>query len=239
MDRKLSRDDVPLLNLGFLYSIEGRNELAVEQIQKALRLNPENVIAYDDLASALLALNRFDETRKTYDKAMGRKLDDDVLHLVHYGLAFLESNSRVMSEQAGWFADRPEVQNEMLALEAETESYAGHLNKARELTHRAVDSAVRADNKASASIWQLEGVIREEIFGEPDGREQAIAAMNIAPNSPEAQEFGALVLAGSGDFRFTPWFSPTGCPQSGHRLRSVTGSPSKRSTLCKRPFRSN
>jgi tetratricopeptide (TPR) repeat protein len=131
------RDDVAPNNFGNLYGLEGRYEPAVEQTQKALRLNPENVIAYDNLAQCSLALNRFDDGRKTYDEAMGRKLDDDVLHLVRYGIAFRESDSKVMSEQAAWFADRPEVQNEMLALEAETEGYAGHLNKARELTRRA------------------------------------------------------------------------------------------------------
>jgi eukaryotic-like serine/threonine-protein kinase len=193
------RDDRAPGNFGALYAIGGRYEPAVEQMQKALRLNPEDVIGYENLAQFSLALNRFDDARKTYDEAMARKLDDDLLHLVRYGLAFLESDSKMMSEQVAWFADRPEVQNEMLALEAETEGYAGHLNKARELTRRAVDSALRTDNKAGASIWELEGAFREEIFGEPDARERAIAAMNIAPNSPEAQEFGALVLAGSGD----------------------------------------
>jgi serine/threonine protein kinase/tetratricopeptide (TPR) repeat protein len=195
------RDYIAPTNFGNLYAIEGQYEPAVEQTQKALRLNPDSVIGYDNLAQYLPALNRFDDGRKTYDEAMGRKLDDDVLHLVRYGIAFLESDAKVMSEQAAWFADRPEVQNEMLALEAETEGYAGHLKKARELTRRAVDSALRADNKAGASIWELEGAFREEIFGESDAREQAIAAMNIALNSPEAQEFGALVLAGSGDIK--------------------------------------
>ena len=37
------------------------------------------------------------------------------------------------------------------------------------------------DNKAGASIWELEGAVREETFGEPDARERAIAAMDIAP----------------------------------------------------------
>ncbi len=86
-------------------------------------------------------------------------------------------------------------------MEAETEGYAGHLNKGRELTRRAVDSALRADNKGGASIWELEGAFREEIFGQSDARERAIAGMNIAPDTPEAQEFGALVLAGSGDVK--------------------------------------
>src|ERR1700687_1636408 len=149
------RDDRAPINFGNLYGLEGRYEPAVEQTQKAVRLNPDNVIGYDNLAQYTLALNRFDDARKTYDEAMGRKLDDDLLHLVRYGIAFLESDAKVMSEQAAWFADRPEVENEMLALEAETEGYAGHLNKARELTRRAVDSALRADNKGGASIWEL------------------------------------------------------------------------------------
>jgi len=193
------RDYVAPLNFGNLYAVEGRYEPGVEQTQKALRLNPDSVIGYENLAQASLALNRLDDARKTYDEAMGRKLDDDILHLVRYGVAFLQSEAKVRSEQAAWFADRPEVENEMLSLEAETEGYAGHLNKARELTRRAVDSALRADSKGGASIWELEGAFREEIFGEPDARERAIAGMNITPDSPEAQEFGALVLAGSGD----------------------------------------
>jgi serine/threonine protein kinase/Flp pilus assembly protein TadD len=150
------KDDRAPLNFAFLYETEGRYEPAAEQTQKAVRLNPDNVTSYDNLALVSLALNRFDDALKTYDEAMGRKLDDDTLHLVPYGIAFLQSDAKVMSEQAAWFADRPEIQNEILALEAETEGYAGHLNKARELTRRAVDSALRADNKAGASIWELD-----------------------------------------------------------------------------------
>jgi serine/threonine protein kinase/tetratricopeptide (TPR) repeat protein len=195
------KDDVAALDLATLYGVEGRYESATEQTQKALRLNPDNVITYDNLSQFLLALNRLDDACKTYDEAITRKLDDDVLHLVRYGIAFLQSDAKVMSEQTAWFTDRPEVENEMLALEAETEAYSGHLNKARELTRRAVDSALRADNKGGASIWELEGAFREEVFGEPDAREQAIAAMKVAPDSPEAQEFGALVLAGSGEVK--------------------------------------
>jgi tetratricopeptide (TPR) repeat protein len=193
------RDDRAPGNLGVLYGKEGRYESAVEQTRRALLLNPDNVIEYENLLQFSLALNRFDESRKAYDDAMARKLDDDTLHLVRYGIAFLESDAKVMSEQAAWFTDRPEVRDEMLALDAETEAYAGHLNKARELTRRAVHSALRADNKAAASIWELQGAFREQIFGESDARQQATAALNTAPQNPETQAFGALVLAGSGD----------------------------------------
>jgi hypothetical protein len=71
------------------------------------------VIAYDNASAYLLALNRFDEARQIYDQAIARKLDDDVLHLNRYAIAFFEPDPKAMSEQAAWFTDKPEVENEM------------------------------------------------------------------------------------------------------------------------------
>src|SRR3984893_18998734 len=61
------------------------------------------------------------------------------------------------------------------------------------------EMAVNPPTPGSVDADTSAGAFLEEIFGESDARERAIAAMNIAPNSAEAQEFGALVLAGSGD----------------------------------------
>ena len=65
-----------------------------------------------------------------------------------------------MAEQQQWFAGKPEYENYGLALASDTEAYAGHLGKARELTKRAVDSAIRADNKESGAIWQANAALR-------------------------------------------------------------------------------
>ena len=58
------RDDLAPLNFGALDGVEGRYEPAVEQMQKSLRLNPDDVITYDNLSESLLALNRLDDARK-------------------------------------------------------------------------------------------------------------------------------------------------------------------------------
>ncbi|HYL16534.1 MAG TPA: winged helix-turn-helix domain-containing protein [Terriglobales bacterium] len=192
------RDDIPAGNLGYLYCERGQWQLALEETQRSLQLDTDSVISYENLAQILLALGRNDEARRAYMDARARKLDDVGLRVDRYALAFLESDSKVMGEQAAWFADKPEFADEILDLEQETEAYAGHLEKARELTRRAVDSAVRADNRASAAIWELEGAYREEIFGEADAREHAIAAIKLAPESSETEEFAAFVLAGTG-----------------------------------------
>jgi serine/threonine protein kinase/tetratricopeptide (TPR) repeat protein len=193
------RDDTPHVNLAGLYAEEGQYAKAVEEYQVGLQLNPDDVIVYDGLAGGLLALEHLDVARKAYDDAQARKLDDDFLHLTRYALAFRQSDSAEMTAQAAWFKDKPEVENEMLGLQAETEAYFGRLRSARELTRKAVESAVRADNKAAASLWQLAGAWREGLYGEPGAREQALYAISLAPENSDTRQFGALVLALVGD----------------------------------------
>ena len=52
-----------------------------------------------------------------------------------------------------------------LSLASDTEAYGGHLRKARELTKRAVASAVRADSKETGAIWQAIAAQREAVYG--------------------------------------------------------------------------
>ena len=106
-------------------------------------------VAYENLANYALALQRFDEARQIIHEAQARKLDDFVFHNALYALAFLGADSAAMAEQQQWFAGKPEYENFGLALASDTEAYGGHLGKARELTKRAVDSAIRADSKES------------------------------------------------------------------------------------------
>ena len=64
----------------------------------------------------------------------------------------------MMVEQQHWFAGQPEYENVGLALASDTEACVGHLGKARELTKRAVDSAIRGDNKESGAIFLAIGL---------------------------------------------------------------------------------
>jgi hypothetical protein len=165
-----------------------------------LRLNPDNVIAAENVIGFLTDLNHFDEARQVYQQTISRKLDDDTLHNVLYGVEFIARNPKGMAEQAAWFEGRPELQHEILALEADTEAYAGHVNKSRELTRRAVESALRADNKESAALWHLYGGWREALFGNlEEAKREAAAGYAMAPDSRDVQQLAALLQARVGD----------------------------------------
>jgi hypothetical protein len=87
----------------------------------------------------------------------------------------------------------------LLALEADTAAYFGHLGKAREFVRQAADSAGRAGEKERAATYYAVSALREALFGNADkaGR-QAILAKKRA--SGRDMDYGlALALAYAGD----------------------------------------
>ena len=172
----------------------------MDMMRQTVRLNPDWVGGYENLASDNLAFQRFDEARKTVHDAQARKLDDYGLHGTLYALAFLAADSAAMAEQQHWFADKPEYENFGFALASDTEAYGGHLGKARELTKRAVDSAIRADSKETGAIWQANAALREAAFGNAtEARQSAAEALKLAPASQGVESEAALAFAMAGD----------------------------------------
>jgi len=187
-------------NLGSVYSAQGQYEKAAEITRQGLRLAPDSVTWYGHLANFAFALQRFDELRQIGREAQARKLDDWVLHLNLYALAFLGSDSEAMAEQQQWYAGKPEYENFGLALASDTEAYGGHLAKARELIKRAVDSAIRADSKESGAISQAIAAQREAAFGNPaEARRLAAEGLKLVPASQGVEVEAALAFAMAGD----------------------------------------
>jgi len=194
------REDAAYVNLGLVYALQGQHEKAAEITRQAVRLAPDAVSEYEDLANYHLALQRFDEARRIVREAQARKLDDYLLRDVVYALGFLTSDTAAMAEQQQWFAGKPEFANVGLALASDTEAYSGHLGKARELTKRAVDSAIRADSKENGAVWQANAALQEAAYGDVAGaRRSAAEALKLAPMSRGVESEAALAFAMAGD----------------------------------------
>jgi tetratricopeptide (TPR) repeat protein len=187
-------------NLGGVYSEQGQYEKALESTRQALRLSPDTVSWYENIANNELSLQRFDEAQKILDEAQARKLDDYVLHNALYGLAFLKADSAALTEQQRWYAGKSEYENFGLALQSDTEAYAGHLTKAQALTKQAVASALRADSKENGAIWQANAAIEQAAYGNASGsRKSAAEALKLAPMSEGVESEAALAFAVAGD----------------------------------------
>ena len=187
------------LGLGNVYMEQGQYEKAAQEYREGLSLAPDNSDPYIGLANSLLALQRFDEARQTIQQAHARKLDDLILRNALYALAFLREDSAGMAEQQQWFAGKPE-ENQGLSLASDTEAYAGHLGKARELTKRSVDSAIRADSKENGAIWLENAALRQAAFGNlSDARQTAAEGLKLVPTSQGVEVEAALAYAMVGD----------------------------------------
>jgi tetratricopeptide (TPR) repeat protein len=186
--------------LGLVYAAQGQYEKAVEITRQALTLAPDRVYLYENLADYSLALQRFDEARRMIREAQARNLDDYLLHNYLYALAFLQTDSAALAEQQRWFASQPEYEKFGLALASDSEAYAGHLTKARELTKRAVESAIRADSKENGAIWEAIAAQREAVSGDAAGAQRSAAeALLLAPASQGVEVEAGLAFALAGD----------------------------------------
>ncbi|MGB8540251.1 MAG: protein kinase [Candidatus Acidiferrales bacterium] len=198
------RDFRAYMILDGVYSDQGQYEKAAEVARQAVRLAngapAYGNLANDALANNALALQRFDEARQIMREEQARKLDDFVLHNALYALAFLVADSAAMEEQLKWYAGQPDSENYGLALASDTEAYAGHVGKARELTKRAVDSAIRADSKETGAIWHANAAVQQAAYGNAaEARQSAAEALKLAPASQSVGVEAALAFAMAGD----------------------------------------
>ena len=194
------RETAAYNNLGIVFGEQGQYEKAAEITRQGMRLAPDQVSMYTNLANYTLGLQRLDEARQFIHDVQARRIDDAILHNDLYAIAFLAGDSATMAEQQTWFASKPDYENYGLALASDGEAYAGRLGKARELTTRAADSAIRTDNKENAAIWRALAAQWEAAYGNAaPGRQAAAAALTLAPASPGVESEAALALALAGD----------------------------------------
>ncbi len=193
------QDLVPPNNLGSIYAQLGQYEKAVAETREALRLEPNAVNGYGNLATSYLALNRPDDAKKAIEQAQERKLDGDYLHQVMYCLAFLKGDTSEMERQVEWAAGKPGSEDLLLSFQSDTEAYYGRLVRARDFSRRAVDSAVRDDSKETAALWQVNAALREAEFGNPAAAKPGVAAALALAPGRDVKLFAALTLARIGE----------------------------------------
>jgi tetratricopeptide (TPR) repeat protein len=193
------RDPVAHGNLGANYVYMGQYDKALTEQQETLRLTPDDVVSYGDLGLTYIFLNRLDEAKTCFDQALAHKLDSGSLREFIYLLAFLRGNAAQMEQQVAWGAGKPGVEDALLSIQSDTEAYYGRLSKARDFSRRAVDSAVRADSKETAALWQVNAALREAELGNSAPARQGVKAALALSRGRDVKVVAALTLACSGN----------------------------------------
>ncbi|HVS88934.1 MAG TPA: protein kinase [Candidatus Acidoferrum sp.] len=193
------RDYIASTNLGNEHLYLGRYDLSLSETLAALHLDPDSFVAYSNLGQAYLALNRLDEAKATYDQAFAHKLEAPQLRFGLYQIAFLRGDASGMQQQLAWTNGKTGSEDVLLSAQSDTHAFHGQLAKARALSLRAVDSAVRADEKETGAIYKGNAALREAEFGNPiQAKKDAQAAVSMVPGR-DVRTLAALAFARSGD----------------------------------------
>ena len=104
-----------------------------------------------------------------------------------------------MQQQLDWGMGKPGLEDGFLGAQSEIETATGHLAKARELTRRAIQSALQSGSKEMAAFWQGQGAMHEAEMGNAqEAAKQAAVALTMLRNR-DTLILAALALARVGE----------------------------------------
>jgi tetratricopeptide (TPR) repeat protein/predicted Ser/Thr protein kinase len=187
----------PRNDLGWAYSLLGQHDKALAEYRESLRLDV-NGVTYSNLVLTYFSLNRLEDAQATAKEAQAKKIDSPDLHGLVYLLAFLQNDPAGMAQQVAWATGKPGVEDTLLANEADTAAYSGRLRTAREFSHRATDSAKRAEQQETAATYSAYSGLREALFGNAaEARQQVESALRLSTGR-DVKYPAALALALAG-----------------------------------------
>jgi serine/threonine protein kinase/tetratricopeptide (TPR) repeat protein len=186
-------------NLNSAYTYIGRYDEALVEAQKAIQVDPSDVINYTNLAGNYLNLNRFNDMKAVLEQAQARHLENQAMIWDFYAMAFLRGDSEDMARQLAAAMGKPGMEDQILALQSDTDAYFGRLKAAREFTRLARASALRAGSQEAAALWQLDGALHEAELGDPQRARGEALEVLASGSAKNTQIMAALALARSGD----------------------------------------
>jgi serine/threonine protein kinase/tetratricopeptide (TPR) repeat protein len=197
--RAYPRDPGPHVN-GYFYSFFGKYDEEVREELEAIRLSTNSGGAYSNLVEAYIALNRLDEAKAVYQRALDNKTEFQFLHDDRYDIAFLEDDEPEMKRQLAAVSGKAGLEDILFNHASDTEAFHGRLKSARNWSRQAADSALRNNLKETAALYHLTSALREAEFGNKDiSRQEVSIALQLGPTR-DNRVLAALTLANLGDF---------------------------------------
>ena len=193
------RDLAPYANLGLIYIKLGKYADSAEESTETLRLEPNIAVAAANLVYADECLDRLDQATGIVKQAEERKLQSALLSGISYLLAFVKGDTSEMARLLAAAEGKPGMEDLLFYTAADTESWYGRMGRARDLTRRAAESAVRNNAKETAANYLAEAALREAELGNREpARKFASAALKLAGDR-DIEAMVALGLARAGE----------------------------------------
>jgi eukaryotic-like serine/threonine-protein kinase len=168
---------------------------AAEEGLKAIELEPDYSIGYDNVAFAYIYQNRLPEAEAVLRKASERRIETVEFSLCRYFIAFLRNDQVAMEKEMTQRQSKLEAQGAFEHQEALTAAYRGHLKEANRLSDRAVSLSRQAGLRERASLFEGARAAWSALLGSGmDAKASAAAALSLY-RSRDADYGPAFALA--------------------------------------------
>jgi serine/threonine protein kinase/tetratricopeptide (TPR) repeat protein len=180
---------------GFTSPGTGHYDRAVEEGLKAIELDPDFAIGYENVAFAYLYLNRAADAEGLLRKASERKIEIVQFSLIRYFIAFLRNDTSAMERETTERRVKLEAQGWFEHQEALTTAYHGRLKEADRLSARAVRLARQGGLTGRAAMFLGAAAVWNAFFGnQAEAQKSATAALSLF-RSRDADYGPAFALA--------------------------------------------
>ncbi|MCA1604941.1 MAG: tetratricopeptide repeat protein, partial [Acidobacteria bacterium] len=191
--RTYPRDYEPPNSLALRYHLLGQDEKAIEEAREVIRLNPNFYAGYGNLGRALRRLNRFEEAKEVFERALEKKLDATPIRAELYSIAFVQGDTAAMKQQIDSMSGKPD---EYVAQvwQAGAAAFSGQSRKAQGFSSRARDLAARR-NKEVAAAYAAADALKSAVFGTCQQAKEETAKVLAVAHTEDSLRDGALALA--------------------------------------------
>jgi serine/threonine protein kinase/tetratricopeptide (TPR) repeat protein len=189
------RDTAPRDNLALRYNAIGQQEKALASSSEAMRIDPKDVYAYQNVADDYLRLNRFDEARAVAEKVAAQVRS---VHFTLFDLAVIRGDEAAERHELELAVGKPD-EPILLLSHARADCARGRLQPARADFAQAESASQRLGYKEfNGIILALQAGCEAEL-GNPTEARQKISQALAASQDHNTQQIIMVLLAQTGD----------------------------------------
>ncbi len=192
-------DFQPVNSLAVMHNFLGNFDRAIEEGLEAVRRNPSHGYPYSNLAHAYRGGGRFEEARRTAQKAVALQIETLPTRRLLYQLALIAGDQERARTHLDWARDRPR-EFDMIGAHAQAAAWAGKVREARQLYEHAAQLAELRNLPDVGSSHLAWATSMEVAYGNHDAAAQ-LARRVLARNpsyDPRLRVAVALAVTGHG-----------------------------------------
>jgi DNA-binding winged helix-turn-helix (wHTH) protein/tetratricopeptide (TPR) repeat protein len=190
----------PVNGLSLIHNFFGNFERAIEEGKESIKRNSSHGYPYSNLAHAYRGIGRFDDARKTAERAVALNIETLPTRRLLYQLAVLAADEEAANRHLDWSRDQPR-EYDVIGARAQVAAYFGKVRESRQLYEQAALMSERRNlsdvgtNHLAWATWM------ELAYGNiPRGRQEARRVLARNPSyDPRLRAALTLALTGNPD----------------------------------------